>query len=229
MMVSKSDLSHLDLSHIDTWVFDLDNTLYPASANLFPQIDARMKAFISTLLDIDADAAFTIQKQYYHEYGTTMRGLMIHHQVDPIAFMDYVHDIDHSVLHPDPHLKDIIDALPGRRLIHTNGSKQHAIGVLTALGIKDCFEAIFDIQAGNFIPKPDPDSYQRFLTSHVFEPSTAIMFEDSVKNLKPAAELGMVTVLVQHESNAASISPDEHCHYVTEDLTAWLRYATEVS
>lgn len=212
-----------DLSHIDTWVFDLDNTLYPASARLFLQIDVRMKTFISELLGVSLDDAYKIQKTYYHQHGTTLCGLMMNHSVDPEAFLDYVHDIDHTVLDPDPDLKTVIDALPGRKLIHTNGSEQHAENVLDALGLHNCFEAIFDIRAGDYVPKPDPDSYHRFLASHVFEPTTAIMFEDSVKNLKPAAELGMVTVLVQHESNAAAADPDQHCHHITEDLTAWLR------
>ena len=214
-----------DLSHIDTWVFDLYNTLYPASNNLFPQIDVRMKTFIAELLGIAIDDAFKLQKTYYHEHGTTLRGLMINHAVDPEAFLEYVHDINHAVLEPNLDLAELIYALPGRKLIHTNGSKQHATSVLRALGMSQCFEAIFDIQAGGYIPKPDPDSYQRFLESHAFEPCSAIMFEDSVKNLKPAAALGMVTVLVQHESNSASAEPDTHCHYITDDLTSWLKHA----
>ncbi|MGB1875686.1 MAG: pyrimidine 5'-nucleotidase [Rhodospirillaceae bacterium] len=214
-----------DLSHIDTWVFDLDNTLYPVTANLFPQIDVRMKTFIAELLGVSLDEAFKIQKWYYHEHGTTLRGLMINHTVDPDAFLDYVHDIDHTVLAPDPELGQVIQELPGRKLIHTNGSESHADGVLAALGLEDCFEAIFDIRASAYIPKPDPNSYERFLESHAFTPESAIMFEDSVKNLKPAAELGMVTVLVKHESNAASANPDIHCHHVVEDLTNWLKQA----
>lgn len=214
---------HPDLSHIDTWIFDLDNTLYPASANLFLQIDVKMKAFISRLLDIDLDDAYVIQKKYYREHGTTLCGLMLNYDVDPEEFLDFVHDIDHTVLEPNPGLAHTIQSLPGRKLIHTNGSDQHAEDVLSALGIEDCFEAIFDIRAGAYVPKPDPESYRRFLHSHAFEPTTSIMFEDSVKNLKPAAEMGMVTVLVQHESNAASTDADEFCHHVTEDLPNWLK------
>lgn len=214
-----------DLSHVNTWVFDLDNTLYPASANLFPQIDRRMKTFIAKLLDVDLDEAFRIQKAYYHEHGTTLRGLMINHTVEPDDFLEYVHDIDHTVLAPNPALRQVIESLPGRKLIHTNGSERHAEGVLDALGLVGCFEAIFDIRASNYIPKPDPSAYTRFLADHIFEPRSAIMFEDSVKNLKPAADLGMVTVLVQHESNAAAADPDIHCHHVVEDLTDWLQQA----
>ena len=213
----------LDLSHIDTWVFDLDNTLYPAAANLFPQIDVRMKAFISSLLDIDLDEAYRIQKTYYREHGTTLRGLMIHHDVDADAFLDYVHDIDHTVLAPDPHLGEVIDGLPGRKLVYTNGSAGHARSVLEALHIADWFEAVFDIRAGDYIPKPDPDSYRKFLDSHTFEPTTAIMFEDSIKNLKPAADMGMVTVLVTHDSIMDDVSDAEHCHYMTDDLKTWLQ------
>ena len=212
-----------DLSHINTWVFDLDNTLYPASAGLFLQVDVRMKTFISELLSIDLVEAFKLQKIYYHEYGTTLRGLMIDHTIDPDAFLDYVHDIDHAGLDPDPDLETTIQALPGRKLIHTNGSKQHAENVLNALGLNNCFEAIFDIKAGSYVPKPDPNSYERFLSIHAVDPSAAIMFEDSVKNLKPAADLGMVTVLVQDDSNEASAEPDKHCHYITRDLTRWLK------
>ena len=222
-MISTPNTQPLDLSHIDTWVFDLDNTLYPATANLFPQIDVRMKAFISDLLDIDIDEAFRIQKTYYREHGTTLRGLMIHHDVDADAFLDYVHDIDHTVLAPDPHLGAVIDDLPGRKLVYTNGSAGHARSVLDALHIADRFEAVFDIRAGDYIPKPDPDSYRKFLDSHAFEPKSAIMVDDSITNRKPAADMGMVTVLVTHESIMDDVSNTEHCHYITDDLKAWLQ------
>lgn len=219
--------SHPDLSHIDTWIFDLDNTLYPASANLFVQIDVKMKAFISRLLDVSLDEAYVIQKKYYHQHGTTLCGLMLNHDVDPEAFLDFVHDIDHTVLDQHPTLGAVIKSLPGRKLIHTNGSANHARDVLEALGIGDCFEAIFDIRAGDYVPKPDPESYRRFLASHAFKPETSIMFEDSVKNLKPAAEMGMVTVLVQHDSNMASATPDAFCHYITDDLPGWLTQTSQ--
>jgi len=222
-----NDDEHPDLSHVDTWIFDLDNTLYPATANLFLQIDAKMKAFISQLLGVSLDEAYVLQKKYYHAHGTTLSGLMMHHDVDPETFLDFVHDIDHTVLDPDPEFAKTINSLPGRKLIHTNGSDSHAKDVLNALGLEDCFEAIFDIRAGAYVPKPDPESYQRFLHSHAFDPKTSIMFEDSVKNLKPAAEMGMVTVLVQHDSNKAASNPDRFCHYVTDDLPTWLDQATQ--
>lgn len=215
------------IAAIDTWVFDLDNTLYPASANLFPQIDQRMKAFIGDLLGLDPDSAFKLQKAYYHEHGTTLRGLMLNHNVDPEAFLEFVHDIDHSVLSPDHMLGNLLSRLPGRKLVHTNGSQRHAVEVLSALGIRAHFEGIFDITAGAYVPKPDPDSYQRFLASHAFEPTSAIMFEDSVKNLKPAADLGMITVLVHHDSIADESPWPDHCHFATPDLKAWLEAALD--
>lgn len=214
-----------DLTHIETWVFDLDNTLYPATAILFSQIDERMKTFIAKLLNVEEDEAFLIQKTYYRAHGTTLRGLMVNHDVDPDAFLEFVHDIDHTVLSPDPDLGTTIDRLPGRKLVYTNGSRSHADSVLHALGIADHFEAIFDIRAGNYIPKPNPESYERFFKSHLLEPSTAIMFEDSVKNLKPAADMGMVTVLVTHESVQYDSEHADHCHYVTGDLKGWLKAA----
>lgn len=211
------------LCHIDTWVFDLDNTLYPATANLFPQIDVRMKAFIADFLGLDLDEAFRLQKAYYREHSTTLRGLMINHAVDPDAFLDFVHDIDHTVLNPDPELGAVLERLPGRKLVYTNGSADHADGVLQALGVADRFEAVFDIRAGGYIPKPDPDSYRRFLNSHAFDPRSAIMFEDSVKNLKPAEDMGMVTVLVTHGSVVDEAENAEHCHYITDNLKGWLK------
>lgn len=208
------------------WVFDLDNTLYPANSNLFDQIDKRMKAFIARAFDLPPEDAFNLQKEYYHEYGTTMRGLMVNHGIDPEIFMNFVHDIDHSILQPDSELENALSKLPGRKLVYTNGSARHAAAVLDQLGISQHFTGIFDIRAGDYIPKPDPNSYADFVARHGVAPQHATMFEDSHKNLKPAADLGMATVFVRHTNNAPS--PDEdlsHCHYSTENLAAWLRSA----
>ena len=224
-MPMRTTVRHDDLRHIETWVFDLDNTLYPATAFLFSQIDVRMKVFIAKLLSVDEEEAFRIQKTYYRAHGTTLRGLMLNHDVDPDEFLEFVHDIDHSVLSPDPDLGAAISRLPGRKLIYTNGSLSHAISVLGALGIDSHFEAIFDIRAGDYIPKPDPASYERFFKRHLLEPATAIMFEDSEKNLKPAAEMGMVTVLITHESIQNNGNHSEYCHYMTNDLKGWLKAA----
>jgi putative hydrolase of the HAD superfamily len=212
-----------DLSHIEAWIFDLDNTLYPASANLFAQIDKRMKAFIAKAFGMTEDDAFKLQKRYYHAHGTTLRGLMINHEVDPNAFLDYVHDIDHSVLNADPHLDAALAGLPGRKFIYTNGSAYHARSVMDRLGVTKHFSGVYDIHASNYIPKPDPGPYVEMVTKHGIDAKHAIMFEDSHRNLKPAAALGMKTVWVRHPENHAPAGTDlSHCHYITDDLIGWL-------
>lgn len=211
------------LAHIDSWVFDLDNTLYPASANLFDQIDIRIKAFIAKTLSMGLDEAFMLQKKYYHEHGTSLRGLMMHHGVEPDVFLDYVHDIDHSILPANPALEAALAALPGRKLVYTNGSTYHAEQTLKRLGIDAHFSEIFDIKASRYIPKPDPGAYADFIAKHVIAPTRAAMFEDLPRNLKPAADLGMTAVWVRHpETRLLPGEATDHCHYVTDDLTAWL-------
>ncbi len=210
------------------WVFDLDNTLYPASSNLFSQIDARMKAFIARAFDMPLEEAFKLQKKYYHHYGTTLRGLMVHDGIDPEIFLSYVHDIDHSVLQPDAALDNALEQLPGRKFVYTNGSARHATAVTDRLGISHHFAGIFDIRASDYIPKPDPASYTDFIARHGIAPKRAVMFEDSHKNLRPAADLGMGTVFVQHPNNVPAASEDMgHCHYLTENIASWLKNATE--
>lgn len=219
-----------DFAEIDAWVFDLDNTLYPASTNLFAQIDVRMKSFIARALNMSPDDAFALQKSYYHKYGTSLRGLTLHHQIDPDAFLDYVHDIDHSVLNADPRLDALLEALPGRKLIYTNGSAYHAESVVKRLGVARHFSDIFDIRASDYIPKPDPAAYAAMIAKHAVTPRRAVMFEDSHKNLAPAAALGMKTVWVRHAGMPASEGEDlAHCHYVTDDLLGWLSAATRAA
>ena len=214
------------MAEIEDWIFDLDNTLYPASAHLFPQIDRRMKAFISDALKMSLEDAFALQKRYYWKYGTTLRGLMLNHAVEPDNFLAYVHDIDHSVLSPDPRLDAALAALPGRKFIYTNGSERHAVNVIDRLGITRHFDGIFDICASSYIPKPEPAPYATLVARHAITPARAIMFEDIHRNLRPAADLGMATVWVRHAENPAK--PDEdlsHCRYITDDLIAWLETA----
>ncbi|MEO5374582.1 MAG: pyrimidine 5'-nucleotidase [Alphaproteobacteria bacterium] len=220
--------AHSSLDQLNVWVFDLDNTLYPATASLFPQIDVRMKRFIATSLGIPEDEAFLLQKRYYHEYGTTLRGLMLRHAIEPESFLAYVHAIDHSVLTPDPALRAGIERLPGRKLVFTNGSERHAVDVLRHLDLTETFEGIFDIRAAGYVPKPNLETYWRMVRQFGFDPERAAMFEDSPKNLVPAADIGMTTVWVRPA--AADTVPwfvplDEdvsHCHHVTDDLSAWL-------
>ncbi|MBI4968687.1 MAG: pyrimidine 5'-nucleotidase [Rhodospirillales bacterium] len=212
-----------DKPPIETWVFDLDNTLYPATLSLFPQIDVRMRRFIAERLKMSEAEAHALQKRFYHEFGTTLRGLMLVHDIEPDVFLDYVHDVDHRVLTPDPRLDRALKALEGRKLIFTNGTESHAAKVLDRLGLAHHFEAVFDIRAALYLPKPDPETYQRMVDRHAIQAPRAAMVEDIARNLKPAADLGMTTVWVrppvpefEHDTDTA------HVDHVIEDLAAWL-------
>ncbi|HOP18966.1 MAG TPA: pyrimidine 5'-nucleotidase [Parvularculaceae bacterium] len=222
-----------DFRHVESWVFDLDNTLYPADCNLFRQIDARMTEFIRNRLGLAHDDARKLQKDYYVRYGTTMSGLMREHGVAPDDFLDFVHDIDLSPVDRNEALVDRLKALPGKRYIFTNGSVEHAERVMGRLGVGELFSEIFDIRAAEFLPKPHRETYERFLGAHAIAPKASAMFEDIADNLEAAHALGMTTVLVS--SNAQWISdepshkrparPDDrhaHVHHVTEDLTGFL-------
>lgn len=211
------------LAHVDTWIFDLDNTLYPPTIDLFSQIDVRMKQYIARELKLPEDEAFVLQKKYYRAHGTTLRGLMLNHGTDPDGFLDFVHDIDHSVLAPHAELRAALTALPGRRFVYTNGSRRHAEQVLARLGVDDLFAGIFDIRAGAYLPKPQPEPYRLMTAGFGIDPQRAAMFEDSFLNLKPAADMGMITVWVRHPEHTPGPGDDlSHCRYVTDDLIGWL-------
>ena len=220
---------------IDTWVFDLDNTLYPASHSLFPQIDTRIRGYIANHLNLSLDDAYRLQKQYYREYGTTLRGLMNLHGTDPHDFLSFVHRIDHSVLHPSPRLDAALAALPGRKLIFTNGTTDHAQRVLERLGIARHFEAIFDIVAAEFIPKPEVQPYRTLAERFGVHLPTAAMVEDLERNLVPAAQLGMTTVWVKqddhpdHQFIVTPTSQPAHVHYATVDLIHWLEQVVDTA
>lgn len=209
--------------HIETWIFDLDNTLYPAACRLFDQIDQRMGAFIADLFDCDRVEARRIQKDYFRRYGTTMRGLMTEHGIDPEPFLTYVHDIDYSPVPPSPRLDQALSRLPGRKLIFTNASVVHAERVLDRLGIGSHFEATFDIVAAGYAPKPDPGPYDRLIEQHRIEPAQAALVEDIAQNLLPAHERGMTTIWVRQDTDYARVGSDgEHIHHITENLEIWL-------
>ena len=163
-------------SHVETWVFDLDNTLYPHHVNLWQQVDVRIRDFVAQYLNVPKDEAFKIQKDYYRRYGTTMRGMMTEHGLNADDFLDYVHKIDHSPLEPNPAMGAAIERLPGRKLILTNGSRAHAGKVLERLGIGDHFEDVFDIIAAELEPKPARQTCMKFLRQHGVDPSRAAMF-----------------------------------------------------
>ncbi len=211
------------LDYVEDWIFDLDNTLYPASSNLFAVIDQRMKAFIGAELGLEADDAFKVQKNYFREYGTTLRGLMLHHDTDPHAFLDYVHDIDLAGLAPDAELARHLEKLEGRKIIHTNGSGNHARRVLDRLGIGEFFSGVFDIIEADFLPKPEPAAYHRLLERFRLNAETSALFEDLPRNLVAAAEMGMTTIWVRNDTRWAeeAESPD-HIHHVTDDLAGWI-------
>ena len=221
------------LARISDWVFDLDNTLYPADNNLFDQVDRRMGEFIARHFAIGAQEARAIQKRYFHTYGTTLRGLMLHHDMAPHAYLDYVHDIDLSVIGPNRALDSALGRLEGRKTVFTNGSLKHAEAILERLGIAGHFTGIFDIAAAEFVPKPDPLCYQKMVRRLVITPERAALFEDTAENLPPAAALGMTTVLVVPSGAATGdASPSKapgqtDIHFVTDDLTAWLESAAQ--
>jgi putative hydrolase of the HAD superfamily len=220
-----------DSTYIDAWVFDLDNTLYPPSCNLFAQIDRNMRAFICDLLKVEPDEAYRLQKEYYRDHGTTLAGLMKLHGVKPEDFLSVAHDIDVSVVPPNPALAAALERLPGRRLVFTNGTVAHATRVLARIGIHEHVEDIFDIAHADFLPKPHVATFERFLRAHDVEPRRAAMFEDLDRNLAPAHELGMTTILVRaadgHADPAvrswgeASLDAP-HVHYRTDNLADFL-------
>jgi putative hydrolase of the HAD superfamily len=218
---------------IDAWVFDLDNTLYPRHTNLFMQVDKRIREYVARLLHIDPDAAHRLQKDYYQRYGTTLRGLMEEHGIAPDDFLEYVHDIDHSVVEPDPRLASAIARLPGRKFILTNGSRAHAEKVAARLGIPDHFEEIFDIVSSELLPKPNRETYDRFVRVTGIEPQRAAMFEDLARNLEVPKALGMATVLVAPHGTREVLTEDwelegrdaPHVEYVTDDLAGFLERA----
>lgn len=216
--------------HIDTWVFDLDNTLYPHHVNLWQQVDGRIRDFVAHQLKVDAAEAFRIQKDYYRRYGTTMRGMMTEHGVSPDDFLAFVHNIDHSPLEPNPAMGQALVKLPGRKLILTNASAAHAEKVLERLALGITFDGVFDIISAEFEPKPARQTYQRFLDLHGVDASRAAMFEDLARNLAIPHELGMTTVLVVPDGTQQVVRETwemegrdaPHVDHVTDDLTGFL-------
>lgn len=211
------------LGEIETWVFDLDNTLYPFSCNLFAEIETRMATFICAELGIDTEAAHALRRHYFRTHGTTLRGLMNERAVDPRRFLDYVHAIDVSPVQPAPTLAAALAQLPGRKLVFTNADDRHAERVLDRLGIAGHFEGIFDIHAADYLPKPDRGTYERFLARFAVDPSRAVMVEDIAHNLVPAHALGMTTAWIPGGPEWARAEPGAaHVHHVVDDLVVWL-------
>ena len=217
-------------NQVETWGFDLDNTLYPHHLNLWQQVDDRIRAFIADFLKVPPDEAFRVQKDYYRRYGTTMRGLMTEHELDPDVYLDFVHRIDHSPLEPNPALGAALAQLPGRKLVLTNGTRQHAEAVMARLAVREHFEDVFDIIAAELEPKPSVKTYERFLARHAVEASRAAMFEDLARNLEAPYALGMTTVLVVPEGDREIVREGwelegrdaHHVDHVTDDLGGFI-------
>jgi putative hydrolase of the HAD superfamily len=219
---------------VDTWVFDLDNTLYPHHLNLWQQVDERIRDYIADFLKVTREEAFRVQKDYYKRYGTSMRGLMSEHGMKPDDFLDFVHQIDHSPLTPNAALGAAIERLPGRKLILTNGTRRHADAVLARLELDRHFEDVFDIIAAELEPKPSPQTYDRFLAAHGVDAGKAAMFEDLARNLAVPHALGMTTVLVVPEHTREVFREGwelegrdaPHVDHVTDDLAGFLQRIT---
>lgn len=205
--------------HVTHWVFDLDNTLYPPAVRLFDQIEVKMTDYMVQLLDIEPAAANELRQHYWQTYGTTLAGLMQEHDIAPDPFLHDVHQIDFSALMPDPKLAEAIAALPGRKIIYTNGTAPYAREVLSARGLNDLFDAIYGVEHANYYPKPKAEAYEKVFKRDGLIPQQAAMFEDEARNLAVPASLGMRTVLV-HGTRAADAG---YIDYETHDLTAFLR------
>ncbi len=221
-------------SHIETWVFDLDNTLYPHSVDIWLQVNTLIRGYIADFLKVSLEEATRIRKDYYERYGTSMRGMMEEHNMPHEDYLEAVHKIDHSLIEPNPRLGAAIEKLPGRKLILTNGTRKHADAVVARLGLHTHFEDTFDIVAADLEPKPAQQTYEKFLKLHNVAPERAAMFEDLARNLEVPHALGMTTVLIAPPPGFEG--PDEgvrqkwendggdaaHVDYVTDDLVGFL-------
>ncbi len=185
-----------ELSHIDTWIFDLDNTLYPPETEFMALIDGRITDFVMRETGLPWDEARALQRRFLDDHGTTLAGMMGQYGIDPYHFLDEVHDVSHDRLTPDPDLRAALSRLPGRRLVFTNGSARHAERVLESLKLDDLFADVFHLEAADLTPKPRPESYASLIRAHGVTPLSSCFFEDNARNLAPAADLGMTTVLV---------------------------------
>ena len=204
-------------SHVRAWVFDLDHTLYPPSARLFAQIEVRMTTWVMRELGLPQAAADRLRQDYWSRYGTTLAGLMTEHGTDPGPYLTEVHDIDLSGLLPDPALADAIAALPGRKVVFTNGGASYAANVLQARGLTGVFDAVYGVEHAGFRPKPDAAAFETVFALDGLSPPRAAMFEDDPRNLAVPHVLGMRTVLVGPRTDT-----QDHIHHQTGDLAGFL-------
>ncbi len=212
-----------DLSPIDCWIFDLDNTLYPPSARIMPLMEVRMALFIEQLLGVDSAEAHRMRHQHFVDHGTTLAGLMKVHTVDPHDYLAFVHDVPMDSLEPDPALRDAIARLPGRKLIFTNADAPYAERVLAARGLSGLFDGMHDILDSDLRPKPDMAAYTSFIAGAQVDPARALFIEDMARNLAPAKALGMTTVWLNNGTEHGDAGAHEDgIDYRINDLTGWL-------
>ena len=212
----------IELSQTETWIFDLDLTLYSPEANIMAQVRDRIALFVENHFKIGSDEAHAIRHRYWQKYGTTLGGLMAEHGVEPHGYLDFVHDVDLGKLERCSRLRAYLLALPGRKLIFTNADLPYAERVLKARGLDNVFEDIFDIHRMAHLPKPDPASYRAFCDQLKVDPKRALFVEDSAHNLVPAKALGMTTIWVKHEGEADSSGHEDHIDLQIADVTEWL-------
>jgi len=210
------------LTDIDTWVFDLDNTLYPPDMALFPQVNAKMTAYVMKALGVPQPEADNLRHHYYMEYGTTLAGLMANHDIDPDPYLVAVHDIDFAVLSPDPALAKAIAALPGRKIIYTNGSAPYATAVAHARGLDGLFDAIYGVEHAKYHPKPSASAFQIIFAKDDLTPTKAAMFEDEARNLRVPHAMGLTTIHVAPDV-APDMADNNHIHHHTNNLTHFLQ------
>ena len=211
-----------DLTHVDTWLFDLDNTLYPLDSGIAAQMDEKITDYMASLTGLDRVEARALQKQYLADYGTTLNGLLLHHQIDPPHYHAFVHDLLLDAIAPSADLRAAVERLPGRRLIFTNADDRHALRVLEHLDLADLFDEVFHIGSAGYVAKPQRAAYDAIVAAHAVTPQTTAFFEDSERNLEPAALMGMTTVLIGAHA-AGSTAP--FVHHRAEHLAPFLAAA----
>ena len=217
-----------NLKKIKFWLFDLDNTLYSGDTKVFDQVDKKMSFFISKKLNVNINEAKKIQKSYFHEYNTTLNGMIKNHNIDAEEFLEFVHNVDLNFLKKDLDLKNELNDLIGKKYIFTNGSRAHASNVTKKIGIENMFDGVFDIVDAEFIPKPSIEPYKKIIQKYGIDPEYCIFIEDIARNLKPAYELGMKTVWIENnEPWAAEFSNESFINYKTNNLSHFLRKINE--
>ena len=218
-----------ELKKIKYWIFDLDNTLYSGDTKVFDQVDKKMSKFISDKLKVSIEEAKKIQKNYFHEYNTTLNGMIKNHKIDADEFLEFVHDVNLDFLKADKPLEQEITNLNGKKFIFTNGSKAHAANVTKRIGIEKLFDGVFDIVESDFIPKPSIEPYKKIIEKYKIEPQYSIFIEDIARNLKPAHELGMKTVWIKNDEPwAAKFSDSDFINYKTDNLAKFLKEINEI-